>query len=37
MERVIAVDLGGTNVRVALVSEITGEIIKKIVAPTKIE
>ena len=37
MERVIAVDLGGTNVRVALVSEITGEIIKKIVAMTKIE
>jgi len=37
MERVIAVDLGGTNVRVALVSEITGVIIKKIVAQTKTE
>jgi glucokinase len=37
MERVIAVDLGGTNVRVAQVSEITGKIIKKIVALTKTE
>ncbi len=36
MERVIAVDLGGTNVRVALVSE-TGGIIKKIVVRTKTE
>jgi glucokinase len=36
MERVIAVDLGGTNVRVALVSK-TGEIIKKVVARTKTE
>jgi glucokinase len=36
MERVIAVDLGGTNVRVALVSE-TGGIIKKVVARTKTE
>jgi len=36
MGRVIAVDLGGTNVRVALVSE-TGEIIKKVVSKTKTE
>lgn len=34
---VIAVDLGGTNVRVALVSEFTGEIKKKIAARTKTE
>ncbi|RCV63255.1 glucokinase [Methanophagales archaeon] len=37
MGRVIAVDLGGTNLRVALVTEITGEIIKKSVALTKTE